>query len=187
VVTQAVLQAFTPVQTTYTETFDINAGESVQLIMPVNFVPQNIFWAPSTGLSCTDCLNPSLAPANSTVVNVQVEGLNGCQASGMYLINVKKGGNVYIPNAFNPSGSFNNTFNAYGDDRVFNIRTLQVFDRWGNKIAVLDNLTPNDPAQGWDGRFRGEDMQPGVYAYWMEIEYVDGTSEVFSGDVTIVR
>jgi len=103
------------------------------------------------------------------------------------LINVKKGGNVYIPNAFNPSGSFNNTFNAYGDDRVFNIRTLQVFDRWGNKIAVLDNLTPNDPAQGWDGRFRGEDMQPGVYAYWMEIEYVDGTSEVFSGDVTIVR
>ena len=187
VVTQAVLQAFTPVQTTYTETFDINAGESVQLIMPVNFVPQNIFWVPSTGLSCTDCLNPSLAPANSTVVNVQVEGLNGCQASGMYLINVKKGGNVYIPNAFNPSGSFNNTFNAYGDDRVFNIRTLQVFDRWGNKIAVLDNLTPNDPAQGWDGRFRGEDMQPGVYAYWMEIEYVDGTSEVFSGDVTIVR
>ncbi len=187
VVTQAVLQAFTPVQTTYTETFDINAGESIQLIMPVNFVPQNIFWAPSTGLSCTDCLNPSLAPANSTVVNVQVEGLNGCEASGMFLINVKKGGNVYIPNAFNPSGIFNNTFNAYGDDRVFNIRTLQVFDRWGNKIAVLDNLTPNDPAQGWDGRFRGEDMQPGVYAYWMKIEYVDGTSEVFSGDVTIVR
>ncbi|MCC6412136.1 MAG: gliding motility-associated C-terminal domain-containing protein [Saprospiraceae bacterium] len=187
VVTEAVLQDFTPIQSTYTETYDVNAGESVQLNMPVNFVPQDIFWSPITGLSCTDCLNPSLAPANSTVINVQVEGLNGCDATGVFVINVKKGGNVYIPNVFNPSGNINNTFNAFGDDRIANIRTLQVFDRWGNKIAVINNLTPNDPTQGWDGRFRGEDMQPGVYAYWMEIEYVDGTTEVFAGDVTIVR
>jgi len=70
---------------------------------------------------------------------------------------------------------------------LVNIRQLQVYDRWGDQMAVFNNIVPNDPARGWDGRFRGKEMNPGVYVWWAEVEYSDGTTEIFKGDVTIVR
>ena len=38
-----------------------------------------------------------------------------------------------------------------------------------------------------DGRRLGEDLTQGIYIYFMETQYVDGTTEVFSGDVMLVR
>jgi hypothetical protein len=54
-------------------------------------------------------------------------------------------------------------------------------------MAVFLNIQPNRPELGWDGRFQGSYMLPGVYVYWAEIEYADGTTEVFQGDLTLVR
>ena len=51
----------------------------------------------------------------------------------------------------------------------------------------LDNFEPNDPTLGWDGSFRGKQMDPGVYVYYIKIKRKDGSVEVFKGDVTLVK
>jgi hypothetical protein len=54
-------------------------------------------------------------------------------------------------------------------------------------IVEKFNVHPNNPATGWDGHWRGQDAPPGVYAYVIELEYSDGTTELKTGDLTRVR
>jgi hypothetical protein len=51
----------------------------------------------------------------------------------------------------------------------------------------MNDIAPNDPTKGWDGQFRDEMMNPGVYAYYAEVSFIDGIELVYVGDVTIVR
>jgi hypothetical protein len=171
------------------DTFEINKGDTVVLNAGAGITIQPLFitWTPATDLSCNNCLKPSIAPVRTTLVELDVAGFGGCSATGLFLIIVKSGGQIYVPNVIKPGSADNFGFTIYGDDRLVNIRSLQVYDRWGGQMAVFNNIVPNDPALGWDGRFRGEDMSPGVYVWWAEVEYSDGTTEVLSGDVTVVR
>jgi gliding motility-associated-like protein len=63
---------------------------------------------------------------------------------------------------------------------------VRIFDRWGNLMFAT---TTTD--EGWDGAFRGEEMQPGVYVWyvkalvelcgWREVDVLE------KGDLTIIR
>ena len=64
---------------------------------------------------------------------------------------------------------------------------MNIFDRWGNNVFTRDNVTAGDPAQGWDGKYKSTPVTPGVYMYKIEVEYNDGTTELFSGDVTVIK
>jgi hypothetical protein len=61
-----------------------------------------------------------------------------------------------------------------------------VYDRWGNALWQATDFPPNT-LRGWDGRSRGQQMNPGVYVWMCEIELSDGTREWLAGDVTVVR
>ena len=65
-------------------------------------------------------------------------------------------------------------------------RSLQVFDRWGEKIFDAQNL-PINGNEGWDGTFKGEPMGTGVFVYDIEIEYIDDFVGSFRGDITLLR
>ena len=45
---------------------------------------------------------------------------------------------------------------------------------------------PND-SHGWDGTFKGEVMDAGVYVYYAEIEFIDGERKLYKGDVTLLK
>ncbi|MCT4581956.1 MAG: gliding motility-associated C-terminal domain-containing protein, partial [Flavobacteriales bacterium] len=55
-----------------------------------------------------------------------------------------------------------------------------VFDRWGNKM-----FESADKEIGWDGRFNGNIVAAGVYVYYVEVEYYNGTSEVIEGNICV--
>ncbi len=172
------------------DTIEIAPGDTVALNAALNLIPVAINWSVSNGtaLSCTDCLTPSLAPQTTTTVQLAVQGYGDCAAEGLFLILVKNGRELYIPNAFAPeSGGENAGFTIFGDARLVNIRTLQIYDRWGDQMAVFEDIAPNHPELGWDGRFQGKQMPPGVYVFWAELEFSDGATEVFKGDVTLIR
>jgi hypothetical protein len=50
-----------------------------------------------------------------------------------------------------------------------------------------DNFPPNIDREGWDGKFKGKYQTPNVYAYWAEVEFIDGTSEIFQGGFNLMR
>jgi hypothetical protein len=70
---------------------------------------------------------------------------------------------------------------------VAQIRSFMVFDRWGESVCAYQNFQPNDPARGWDGTHRGRALDPGVFVWYAEIEFIDGRVEMLKGDVALIR
>ncbi|MEQ1745663.1 MAG: hypothetical protein ABMA02_09565, partial [Saprospiraceae bacterium] len=171
------------------DTFEVFKGDTVVLNAGAGITIQPLFitWTPSTDLSCDDCLNPSIVPVRTTMIELDVAGFGGCKATGIFLIILKATGTFYAPNVIKPGSTDNYGFTIYGDKDLVNIRQLQVYDRWGNHMAVFNNIVPNDPARGWDGKFQGQDMNPGVFVWWAELEFSDGSTQIVKGDVTVVR
>ena len=96
---------------------------------------------------------------------------------------------VYIPNAFSPNeDGYNELFMIYGNTaQIEQVNTFQIYDRWGELVFLAKNFMPNDPAFGWDGRFNNKKLNPAVFVYFAEIEFIDGNTIMFEGDVTLVK
>ena len=95
---------------------------------------------------------------------------------------------VFIPNSFSPNGDgFNDQFMIFAGSDVRIIRSFKVFNRWGAALYTANDFSPNDTQFGWDGEFQGQIVNSGVYIYFAEIEFVDGRTEIFRGDLTITR
>lgn len=45
----------------------------------------------------------------------------------------------------------------------------------------------NSTVDGWDGTFGGKPMNLAVFVFMAELEYNDGTKEIISGDITLVK
>ena len=150
-----------------------------------------IIWTPTTGLSCTDCLNPRIDSLyQTTQYSVTVINQNGCRATDQIMVHLKKTREIYIPNAFSPQNldGFNDVFMIYaGNGKVRQINTFRIYDRWGEIVFEAYNFQPNDPGNGWNGRLRGEFLNPSVFVYLAEIEFVDDVVELYKGDVTLIR
>mgnify|MGYP006879643167 CR=1 FL=1 len=57
----------------------------------------------------------------------------------------------------------------------------------GNKVFENYDTPLNNPDHGWDGRFKGQMMSPGVYGWVVEVEFVDGERMVYKGNTTLIR
>ena len=171
---------------------DLSLGESVQLQVETNIEEidiDQIIWTPNIGLSCVDCLNPTATPIADIRYQVEIINLNGCSDFASILLRVDSDQSVYIPNAFSPfnADGFNDRFNLFAKPGIITqVLSLQVYDRWGNQVFQNENFNPIEEASGWDGRFRSEKAQVGVYVYYAVVEYPDGSTELFQGDVTLM-
>ena len=145
-------------------------------------------WTQTNWLSCTDCLDPEAVVYNNTRYQVTVVDTNGCVVSDETLLRVRKDRNVFIPNAFSPNDDgANDVFMIFSDQSVKQINSFLIFDRWGERVFADTDFQPNDPRHGWDGRFRNEPLNPAVFVYYAEIEFVDGVTILYKGDVTLLR
>lgn len=92
---------------------------------------------------------------------------------------------VYVPNAFSPNDDgFNDKFLPLSDC-ILEQFTMRIFNRWGGIVYEANN-----PASGWDGRYKNKNMEPGIYVWQMEYVVVeDGKPRTVkvSGDVAILR
>ncbi|RMF31231.1 MAG: hypothetical protein D6765_02090, partial [Bacteroidetes bacterium] len=170
----------------------IQQGEDYQLEVLVNRPPEDIAqvsWSPAASLSCSDCLNPLASPLETTAYEVTVWTTEGCMASATLLIRVDERPDVFVPGAFSPDGDgINDRFHIFARaGSVSRIKTFRIFSRWGELIWENQNFQPNDPGAGWDGTYRGRLMDPAVFAWMAEIEFLDGTTRIFKGDVTLFR
>ncbi|MEZ5055471.1 MAG: gliding motility-associated C-terminal domain-containing protein [Saprospiraceae bacterium] len=169
----------------------VQLGDEMTLYPQTNINPANIGyieWSPAEGLSCTDCLNPTFIGTVPTTYTVYIEDLNGCGVSDRTTITIEKKFNVYIPSAFSPRSNdgINDSFTIFGDpETITQINTFMIFDRWGEKVFENYNFQPNDPTEGWNGDLRGKLFDSGVFVYFAEIEFIDGTRKIFKGDVTL--
>ncbi|MFZ2898492.1 MAG: M43 family zinc metalloprotease [Saprospiraceae bacterium] len=165
-------------------------GESQQLT-PVVSPAGGVYvyaWSPPDGLSCTDCSAPIVQPDFSGTYVLVVTDTLGCMARATVLVEVERNQDVFIPTMFSPNADgINDAFTIFSGPQVVRIRTMKVFDRWGEKVFEGADLRPNDLSQGWDGTFRGKPMNPGVFGYLAELEFANGIVLVYNGSLTLVR
>jgi gliding motility-associated-like protein len=150
--------------------------------------PVKLSWSPSGTLSCKNCDSPVAKPFANTVYYLIATDVTNCISidSVMLFVNVIRP--VYIPNAFSPnSDGLNDIFTIYGSPAVQLVNSLKIFNRWGGLVFEAHDFSVNDKSIGWDGTFQGKKLNPGVFAYFAEVEYIDGVKILYEGDLTLVR
>lgn len=161
------------------------------------YTPQNfgdsIIWstldtADLSSLSCLDCLDPVvMAPGKTTYYLTIVDAL-GCSSTDSVTICVNLEYPVYGPTIFSPNDDgLNDLFNVFTGPAAEEIENLYIYDRWGELIYHGEGLTPNDPNQGWDGRFKNDRLNNQVFAWLAEVRFIDDVVLPFAGSVTLAR
>ncbi len=171
----------------------VELGESVTLQVQYT-VPSSqldtILWTPSELFPCEimPCDVMEITPLQQTSVEVTVIDTNGCEGSDILALFVRKDRNIFIPNVFSPNGDgTNDQFMIFSGDDVLRVKSFLVFSRWGETVFEYYDFVPNNPAFGWDGKHRGEPLNPAVFAWFAVVEFVDGEEVLFEGDVSLVR
>ena len=118
---------------------EILLGDTYQLAAATNFPVNEIAsvqWSPATGLSCTDCLTPEANPLETTTYTILVENANGCLAEAEVRIVVLKDQRIFIPNVISANfDGINDQFLVFAaPGSLEEVRTLQVFSRWGEPV-----------------------------------------------------
>jgi len=154
-------------------------------------------WSPMDGVTCLDpdCFDVTVIAPGTTTYTVTATNEAGCMAEDAVIVNTIANYEVYPPNVFeldvNQQGTVNNYFRLFAGPSAAAIDELIVFDRWGNRMYSETNvpLTDGIPDQnrGWDGRFRGELVDSGTYSWVARVRFVDNTTELMKGNVTVVR
>lgn len=148
-------------------------------------------WTPATGLSSDTVRSPIVIPPESLNYTIVVTDINGCTGDASVFVELDVNRNVYIPNAFAPEGDqfLNQQFRLFSCAGVRMVKSVTLFDRWGDLLYQANDLAPNcqDGSPLWDGRYNGKLMNPGVYVYLIEIEFEDDITLLYRGDVTLIR
>ena len=166
---------------------DIQVSPESQL-----FLNNEITWSTQNPFECIriiqdECTEIFMLPTESEVVRLSFVDERGCKRTFAIPIFVEIPDYVYIPNVFSPNNDgVNDEFAFFVTDFVQAVPELQIFDRWGAVVYEDYDLSPSS-LRFWDGRYRGQLVNPGVYVYTILLELVTGEQVLFSGDVTIVR
>ena len=97
---------------------------------------------------------------------------------------------IYIPNSFSPNNDgINDIFSIFFDpnSEIINISSLQIYNRWGALLFQQTNFLPHNGTTGWDGEYKKNPQNSGVYVYKILVDFEDGTQLLLSGDVTLIR
>jgi len=96
---------------------------------------------------------------------------------------------IFIPNAFTPnSDSLNDVFIPEGLSVIINSEIpgqkydFRIYNRWGELI-----FETSDFRQGWNGKYKGALVPPGVYIYSVYAQGYNGQRFYLSGDVAVLR
>ncbi|HOY06777.1 MAG TPA: choice-of-anchor L domain-containing protein [Saprospiraceae bacterium] len=172
--------------------FSIVLGQDTQLLALVTNALGTVRyqWSAedSTWLSCLDCSNPSVYSLfYENYFDITVIDSLGCPAQDRVRITVEKPRRIFVPTGFSPNGDSSNDRLLVHGQQSAHVRDFRLYDRWGELVFETGDFTPNDPEKGWDGNFRGSPMDPGVYVWVLEVEYMDGITEVLHGNTTLIR
>jgi gliding motility-associated-like protein len=141
-------------------------------------------WVSGTPLSCTQCNDPVAAPSATTSYCVRVTDSNGCSATDCVTVTVNtECGEIFVPNAFSPDGADNPENEkecVYG--RCIVSLEFSIYDRWGEKV-----FQTTDKEICWDGTYKGQKMNSGVFVYTLKAILLDGTEVTKTGDITLIR
>ncbi len=154
-------------------------GEAVQLLGSGS---GSFLWSPAEGLSDPGAAQPWASPLQSTWYVLGVASPAGCLSLDSMWLQVITSPIVEFPNAFSPNGDgINDLFVPIVRGPVSEV-VLMIFNRWGQLV-----FESSDPAQGWDGSFKGLNQELGAYTFVFRALDPEGAPIARRGTVLLVR
>lgn len=167
----------------------INVGGSTELVATISPDVSEVKWSPTDAIfrySTTSSI--TVKPQQNTEYTVEVKNNNGCAAKDRVTVFVLcDGTNVFIPNLFSPNGDGNNDIFYVRGNGLYKIKSLVIFDRWGQVVFKNNSFNSNDPKAGWDGTLRGTKLNTDVFVYTIEVVCSNNSVLTFSGNIALVR
>ncbi len=147
------------------------------------------YWTPAYNMEDSSMFDTDVWPHKTTTYTLTVvQDSLGCTAQDQMTIYVKDTREVKIPNVFSPNGDgFNDEFTAYNVRAAIGIEKMKIYDRWGELVFEANNIPIGDSKYGWDGRFKENFVNSGVYVYVIDVKFIDDKIITYSGDITLLR
>ncbi len=163
-------------------------GNSVQLNSTSSADVNRWRWTPPLFLSCTDCQSPIASPRQEMTYTLRVYNAGNCMAEDkVSIFLICSNNNVFVPNTFSPNADgANDVFYPRGKG-LFGVKSMRIFDRWGELLYEKTNFQPNDVTAGWDGTYKGKLLTPDVYVYTMDVICDNNVIFNLKGNVTLLR
>jgi gliding motility-associated-like protein len=143
-------------------------------------------WQPAIDLSCVACQNPIANPTEDLIYTVfYIDSLSGCIASDDMAISFL-GLDPFcaFPTAFSPNlDAVNDYFRSICEEAIK--IDFKVYNRWGEVVYM--EISNDNFLTGWDGFYKSKPAPVDVYVYAAEVTYSNGTMEMYSGNVSILR
>ncbi|MBK8956370.1 MAG: gliding motility-associated C-terminal domain-containing protein [Saprospiraceae bacterium] len=172
---------------------DLGADQTVKKGSPVNVKLisnknlQQIIWQPNHPASCFNCSDFDFVADRDLWIYALGIDERGCNSLDSVFIQVQRAGNAYVPNVFSPNGdNINDYFYVQGEPGTI-VELMQIYDRWGELIFETKNIPVNEPNLGWDGNYKGDKMNPGVFLFVVKILFESGNSQILKGDMSLIR
>lgn len=165
------------------------AGGSIQINSSVTNVPVSYLWKPSEGLSCTDCSNPVIQNIREDRMYIlTVTSQYGCTATDTIRIRIFCEDDLLIPNAFTPNDDgLNDVFYPQAPGYGI-VKSMTIFNRWGETVFSKEDFPLNDPTYGWNGMFNNTVIEgSNVFVYVIRLKCANGSSRAVTGKVTLIR
>ena len=137
-------------------------------------------WSPSTGLGSTTGASVSAGP-DKTTTYVATVSKAGCTDTLSITLVVEECVEPFVPNAFTPNGDNINDI-LYARVKDYQELRLIIYNRWGQEV-----FDTRDPEVGWDGTYRGRELPPDVYGYYVYVLCPDGVEYKKSGSISLIR
>lgn len=141
-------------------------------------------WTPSTGLNATNIASVRATPQDTTIYKVVVSK-KGCKEEKTIRINVDNVNcgepNIFVPNAFTPNNDGNNDVLKVRGRWISKLQFV-VYNRWGQEM-----FTTTDLNNGWNGVFKGNEVAPDVYNYFLQVTCLDNKTFMKRGNTTLIK
>jgi gliding motility-associated-like protein len=141
-------------------------------------------WTPSTGLNATNTASVRATPQDTTIYKVVVTK-KGCKEEKTIRINVDNVNcgepNIFVPNAFTPNNDGNNDVLKVRGRWISKLQFV-VYNRWGQEM-----FTTTDLNNGWNGVFKGNEVAPDVYNYFLQVTCLDNKIFTKRGNTSLIK
>lgn len=160
----------------------VTLGEALEIFVGDDF--QSYSWTPNTGLSCSDCINPTVLVYEDVTYEINAVDSNGCVNENLATITVKVDDELalFVPDAFTPNGDgMNDVLLVYGVNLLD--AQISIYNRWGELMFASTAAH----LEGWDGTFKGEKQAPGTFSYILDVTFLNGYTDMRKGSFLLLH
>ena len=160
----------------------INEGETVELTASGG---STYVWTPSLGINCLTaaCDTVNANPLFTTTYEVFATDANGCEGSEFVTVYVNPvcSKEIFVPSIFSPNADGKNDQQCVMGNCIASME-FSIYNRWGENV-----FTTTDQNQCWDGQYKGQKVNTGVFVYKLKATLINGNEVNQSGNITVTQ